>query len=86
MKWRTLKNIGGIFIITDTKPAKKADCIAKISTGGIQHTALIAAAPELLGLAYAILSYCQDDSRSERRRKAIIDSTKELINKAKRSE
>jgi len=47
---------------------------------------LIAAAPELLGLAYAILSYCQDDSRSERRRKAIIDSTKELINKAKRSE
>jgi len=43
---------------------------------------LIASAPELLELAHATLSYCEDDSRSERRRIAMIKGAKQVIKQA----
>ena len=48
----------------------------------LANARLIAAAPELLDLAYAFKSYLEDDSRSARRRAACLAETIDLIAKA----
>ena len=48
----------------------------------IANAQLISAAPDLLELARAILSYCQDDSRSARRKNEMILAAREIIAKA----
>ena len=45
MKWKTYNHR---FIITNTTPVSKADCICEIEAGQTKHASLIAAAPDLL--------------------------------------
>lgn len=54
----------------------------KLSPLKIEYCPTHKDAPDLFELAVATLSYCQDDSRSEQRRQAMIAAAKEAIAEA----